>query len=318
MANVDIVTMNDGKKIPMAGLGTWKSPKGEVQKAVEFAIDCGYRHIDCAYCYGNQDEVGNGIQTKIKENVVKREDLFITDKLWNVFHSPKDVRPTVVQTLKNLQLDYLDLYLIHWPQAYINNGETFPKDKDGKFIYDDTDYVDTWKAFEEVRKEGLVRSIGLSNFNIYQINRVLNECSVPPAMLQIEINPYLKQKEIVDFCQEKGITVTAYSPLGSPDRPWAKDGEPILLEDPKLVAIAGRLNKTVAQVVMKYLLQRGIIVIPKSVTPSRIKSNLRLFDFTLSKEDMDVVDGFDRNFRGCALEWVSDHKHYPFKENYSE
>ncbi|CAK8681159.1 unnamed protein product [Clavelina lepadiformis] len=161
-------------------------------------------------------------------------------------------------------------------------------------------------AFEEVRKEGLVRSIGLSNFNIYEINRVLNECSVPPAMLQIEINPYLKvnRKKSLTFARKKASQ--------------AKDGEPILLEDPKLVAIAERLNKTVAQVVMKYLLQRGIIVIPKSVTPSRIKSNLRLFDFTLSKEDMDVVDGFDRNFRGCALEWVSDHKHYPFKENYSE
>lgn len=304
--------------IPMLGLGTWKSPKGQVKAAVEAAIDAGYRHIDCALAYQNEDEVGEAIQNKIKEGKISREDVFITSKLWNVFHDPDDVRPALQKSLKSLQLEYLDLYLIHWPQAYVNNGDLFPKDANGKFLYSDVDYVDTWKAFEKLQQEGLVKNIGVSNFNEYQINRIIKECSVVPANNQIECHPYLRNDSVIKFCHSKGITVTAYSPLGSPDRPWAKPEEPILLEDPKIKAIAERLGKTPAHVVLRYQIQRGVIVIPKSVTPSRIASNIQLFDFELTKEDMDVIGSFDRNFRGCGLEWIKDHKYWPFRENYSE
>jgi len=170
----------------------------------------------------------------------------------------------------------------------------------------------------ELQKEGLCKSIGVSNFNEFQINRLIKETQVTPAAHQIELHPYLVQPKMVEFCQANNIAVTAYSPLGSPDRPWAAAGEPVLLEDAKIQAIAQRLGKSPAQVVLRFQIQRNVIVIPKSVTPSRIESNLSLFDFELSDEDMKTIASFDRNFRGCALGWVSDHKFYPFKDNYTE
>jgi len=312
------IKLNSGAEMPIVGLGTWKSKPGEVQKAVEVAIGNGYRHIDCARVYGNEREVGNGISSQIGKGVVKREEIFITSKVWCVYHAPKDVRGTLMETLNDLQTSYLDLYLIHWPQGYVNNGEMFPKDANGKFLYSDDDYVDTWKAMIELQKEGLCKSIGVSNFNEFQIRRLMKETQVTPANHQIELHPYLVQDDMVKFCQASGISVTAYSPLGSPDRPWAAEGEPVLLDDPKIQAIAQRLGKSPAQVVLRYQIQRNVIVIPKSVTPSRIESNLQLFDFELSDADMKTIGSFDRNFRGCALEWVSDHKYYPFKDNYSE
>lgn len=317
---VPSLKLNSGHDMPMFGLGTWKSPAGKVEEAVKCCLDLGYTHVDCARAYGNEHEVGNALTEKFKDGTVKRENVFVTSKLWNVHHDPKDVKPALQKTLKDLQLDYLDLYLIHWPQAYPNRGDgnLFPKDENGKFYYSDTDYVDTWKAMMQLVDEGLVKSIGVSNFNEYQINRVIDETKCTPAVSQVEIHPYLVNEGHVQYCKSKGIAVTAYSPLGSGDRPWAKAGEPVLLEDPALKKIADRLGKTVAQVVLRYQIQRGIIVIPKSVTPSRIESNFKLFDFELTDDDMKTVSGFNRNFRGCLLEWVSDHKYYPFKENYSE
>nr|XP_009861665.1 aldose reductase-like [Ciona intestinalis] len=317
---VPSIKLNTGCEMPIVGLGTWKSKSGEVQRAVEVAIDSGYRHVDCALVYGNEKEVGSALKKKIDEGKVTREDMFITGKLWNVFHHPSKVRGSLQESLNNLQTSYLDLYLIHWPMAYVlqPDGNLFPKDSNGKFIYDDTDYVDTWKELEKAKEEGIVKNIGVSNFNAYQVNRIIKECKVVPAVNQVELHPYLNQEETVKFCQTNKVAMTAYSPLGSPDRPWVKPDEPVLLEDPKLVAIAERLKKTVAQILLRYQIQRNIIVIPKSVTPSRIQSNLQLFDFELSADDMATVAGFDRSFRGCALEWVSDHKYWPFKENYTE
>ncbi|XP_039262680.2 aldo-keto reductase family 1 member B7-like [Styela clava] len=319
MPAVPNATLLTGLKMPMVGLGTWKSKKGEVKAAVESAIDVGYRHIDCALVYQNENEVGEGVEVKLKEGKVKREDLFITSKIWNTFHNPKDVKPTLMDSLKSLRTDYLDLYLMHWPQGYVNGDKgLFPKDDNGKFIYSDDDYVDTWKELEKLQKEGLVKNIGVSNFNEYQINRIIKECSVVPAVNQVESHPYLTNELLLKFCKSKGIVLTAYSPLGSPDRPWAKPEEPVLLDDPKIKKIAERLGKTTAQIVLRYQVQRGAVVIPKSVTPSRIASNFQLFDFELTDDDMAVIGGFNKNFRGCGLEWISDHKYWPFKENYSE
>lgn len=318
MTSVPNLKLNNGNEIPIVGLGTWKSKQGEVQKAVECAIDGGYRHIDCARAYGNEKEVGDALASKMASGVVKREEIFVTSKCWNVFHAAKDVRGTLMDSLKDLQLKYLDLYLIHWPQGYVNNGEMFPKDANGKFIYTDDDYVDTWKAFIELQKEGLIKNIGVSNFNEYQIGRLIKESTVVPCMNQIEVNPYLVNDAIIKYCQSNQVAITAYSPLGSPDRPWAAANEPVLLEDSKLMEMAKRLNKSPAQIVLRFQIQRNVIVIPKSVTPSRIQSNFQLFDFKLSDEDMKVVAAFNRDFRGCALGWVSDHKYYPFKENYTE
>ncbi|XP_059044928.1 aldo-keto reductase family 1 member B1-like [Achroia grisella] len=300
-ARIPKVRFNNNIECPILGLGTWKSQPGEVTRVVGEAIDIGYRHFDCAFVYGNESEVGAALTEKINSGVVKREDLFITSKLWNTFHRPDLVRGALNATLKNLKLQYLDLYLIHWPQAYKEDaGTLFPFDDAGKMQFSDSDYVDTWKEMEGLVRDGLVKSIGVSNFNKRQLERLLQVASIKPVTNQVECHPYLNQSRLKAFCEERGITITAYSPLGSPDRPWAQPGEPLLLEDPKLKAIADRIGKTVAQVLIKYQIERGVIVIPKSVTKSRLESNFNVFDFNLSKEDLNLIDSFDCNGRLCG------------------
>ncbi|CAG4936313.1 unnamed protein product [Parnassius apollo] len=312
---VPVVTFNNGKTIPAIGLGTWKSKPGEVTQAVKDAIDIGYRHIDCAFVYGNEKEVGEALTAKIKEGVVKREDLFITSKLWNTFHRPDLVRGALLKTLENLNLKYLDLYLIHWPQAYKEGGDLFPADASGKIQFSDVDYVDTWKALEPLQKEGLVKSLGVSNFNSKQLTRLLENATIKPVTNQVECHPYLNQSRLKAFCEERNIVITAYSPLGSPDRPWAKPDDPQLLEDPKLKAIAERLGKTVAQVLIRYQIDRGNIVIPKSVNKSRIASNFQVLDFVLSREDLDLINSFDCNGRFVPMTASLGHKYHPFEND---
>ncbi|KAI4452910.1 aldo/keto reductase [Holotrichia oblita] len=286
MSKVPSITFNNGLHIPIFGLGTWKSQLGQVTQAVKDAIDIGYRHIDCAYIYGNEKEVGEALDTKFQQGVVKREDIFITSKLWNTFHKPE-----------------------------LEHGELFPKDEQGNIQFSDVDYIDTWKVMEKLVAKGLVKSIGLSNFNKRQIERVLKIATVKPANLQIECHPYLNQKRLINYCKSVGISVTAYSPLGSPDRPWAKPGEPLLMEDQKLKDLAVKYKKTPAQVLLRYQVQRGIVTIPKSVTKSRIQENFSIFDFELKPEDIDYIDTFDCNGRFCPMTASLGHPHHPFEND---
>jgi aldehyde reductase len=311
-AKIPTVKLNNGAEIPAFGLGTWKSKPGEVRAAVENAIDVGYRMIDCALAYQNENEVGQAIATKIKEGVVKREDLFVTGKLWNTFHRPDLVPIGIKKTLTDLGLDYVDLYLIHWPMGYKEDGELFPKDADGKFMYSDVDYLDTWKEMEACVRAGQAKAIGFSNFNSDQVERVLQKGTIKPAMLQVECHPYLNQSKLIEWCQGKDIPVTAYSPLGSPDRPWAKPTDPNLLTDPKLEAIAKKYGKSTAQIILRWNAQRGLIIIPKTVSKGRLEENMSIYDFKLTHEDMELINSFDCNGRGCHLDWVKDHKYWPF------
>jgi len=311
-AKVPMVKLANGREIPAVGLGTWQAPKGVVKGAVMEAIDAGYRHLDCAYVYGNEAEIGEAITAKIAEGKVKREDLFITSKLWNTYHSHSRVSECLNLTLNNLQISYLDLYLIHWPMGYVEGGETFPKDENGKFIYSNIDYLESWKAMEECVEKGLIRSIGLSNHNSQQIERIVKNCKIKPTMVQVECHPFLNQENLFKFCFERGIKVTAYSPLGAPANPWAKEGDPSPMQEETVIKIGEKYGKSPAQVILKYQLQRGLVIIPKSVSKERMRQNLELFDFILSDEDMKAINGVNRDRRVTHLEWVKDHPHYPF------
>lgn len=308
-----LVTLGNGKTMPILGLGTWKSKPGEVEAAVKSAIlDAGIRHIDCAFVYQNEDEVGNAIEAVLKSGAVKREELFVTSKIWNTFHSTDLVVECLNLSLAKLKLDYLDLLLIHWPFGYKEGGPIFPQDDKGNSILSDVDYLDTWKGLEKAQQAGLTKSIGVSNFNSEQIKRVIANATIKPVVNQFECHPYLNQSELIALCKENGIQVVGYSPLGSPDRPWAKPGDVNLLEEPVVVEIAKRLAKSPAQVLIRFQIQRGVAVIPKSVTPSRILTNTDVFDFVLSDEDVKALNALNRGHRFVALAHVSHAKYFPF------
>lgn len=312
---VPTITLNNGHKVPVLGLGTWQSADnpGVVEQAVRDAIDAGYRHFDCTYIYRNEKEVGKAIHDKIAEGVVKREDLFITTKLWNTMHKKEQVVPACKTSLKNFGFDYVDLYLIHWPMSYdeVNEKESFwPKTKD---LYENVDYCDTWQGMEECVKLGLTKSIGLSNFNSQQIDRILSIAQIKPVMNQVECHPNLNQKKLRDFCKQRDIVITAYSPLGSPKRTWAKPTDPqVAIEAPEILEISKKYEKTPAQVVLRYLIDIGTVPIPKSSSKERIKQNIDIFDFKLLPQEIATIDKLDCGLRICPAKECANHKDYPF------
>lgn len=291
-------SITDNDTIPALGLGTWKSSNGEASKAVSKAIEIGYRHIDCASIYQNQKEIGTAISGALAAGQVKREELWITSKLWNNAHAKKHVQPALERTLKDLQLDYLDLYLIHWPVNFQPNI-VFPKRPEEYVAPDDIPIIETWQAMEKMVKKGLCKYIGVCNFNLSRLIDLKSKAKIQPVMNQVELHPYLQQSKMLKYCKEHDVLLTAYSPLGSGDRPAAlkKDDEPTLLDHPVVLEIAEKRDITPGQVLLAWGLARGTVVIPKSVNPSRLQENFLAADLELEATDLSAIDALDQGYR---------------------
>ncbi|XP_038597230.1 prostaglandin F synthase 1-like [Tachyglossus aculeatus] len=312
--------LNDGNKIPVLGFGTFglMNAISEGEMAVKKAIEVGFRHIDGASLYENEREVGRAIQAKIADGTVTREDIFYTGKLWSSCHYPTSVRPALEETLKNLQLDYLNLYIIHWPVTLKPGMDLEVLKKKEKLSFDYVDLCTTWEALEVCKDAGLTKSIGVSNFNHKQLEMILTKPGLKykPVCNQVECHPYLNQSKLLEFCKANSIALVAYSALGSQVIPTDNPSYPVLLEDPVLGAIAKKHNRTPALVALRYQLQRGVVVLAKSFTENRIKENIQVFDFQLNPEDMKAIDGLNRNYRYIQVEMFSSHPNYPFNEEY--
>lgn len=284
--------------MPTIGLGTWKSDKGKVGKAVKFALKNGYRHIDCAATYGNEAEIGTALNEIFSEGKIKREDVWVTSKLWNDSHRKEHVIPALKQTLKDLQLDYLDLYLMHWPVAF-KHGVGFPSSDEEYLSLEEVPIIETWNAMIEAQKQGLVKHIGVSNFSSKKLDDLMSQTTEVPEMNQVELHPFLPQTELIQFCRENNIHNTAYSPLGSGDRSeqMKAEDEPSLMEEPAIVEIAKKHNASSAQVLIKWAVARGTAVIPKSTTEKHIISNLESINVELDEEDLKKIAGIKRKFR---------------------
>lgn len=293
------LTLNDGNVLPAFGLGTWKSQPGDVKDAVEEALRLGYTHIDCAWIYQNEDEVGSGLQAALAEGMIRREDLFITSKLWNTFHGPADVEQGCRQTLTSLGLEYLDLYLIHWPVAFRDDGNLIPEDESGFIPLAELPLSQTFAAMAKLKEKGLVKSIGVSNFTVSKLEKLMAECGIVPAVNQVELHPYNPQPELLEYCAEKGIVLTAYSPLGSADRPESmkEADEPPLLQNEVVLATAEQEGLTPGQLLIAWALARGTSVIPKSVNAGRIAENLAAASHELSTVARAALDGIELRYR---------------------
>jgi 2,5-diketo-D-gluconate reductase A len=266
MATVPTITLNNGVEIPQLGFGVYQVPPEETRDAVQAALEVGYRHIDTAEMYGNEKGVGEGIRA----SGVPREEVFVTSKLNNGFHAHDDALKAFDGTLEALGSDYVDLFLIHWPLPGI-----------------DVDYVETWKALEEIYESGRAKSIGVSNFNAHHLRKLHGETEVVPAVNQIEVHPYLAQDELRAFNAQHQIATEAWSPIAQ--------GK--VLDDPTILRVAERYGKTASQVTLRWHVQRGDIVFPKSVTRSRVEENFDIFDFELSEDDLREITALDRNER---------------------
>ncbi|XP_054162254.1 1,5-anhydro-D-fructose reductase-like [Oppia nitens] len=302
---VKLVQLNNGHYIPAIGLGTWTMDDKEAREAIKMAVKIGYRHVDTAWRYHNEKGVGQALKDLILDKVIARNDIFITTKVWNTFHGRELAVQAIKESLANLGLDYLDLALIHWPTGFkAGTDDIYPRKSDGSIMPSDFSLIDTWKGMEDLFRQGLAKSIGVSNFNIKQLQRVLNEASIKPSVNQFETHPFLAQQELVDFCHNNSIAVIAYSPLRQADKE--------LLNNPVLKNIALKYNKTVAQVALRWQIDRNVIIIAKSSRKERQMENINIFDFKLEDQEIKQITALNQNNRLIDIPGIQNHPEYPF------
>eukprot|EP00579_Thalassiosira_antarctica_P006011 CAMPEP_0201881156 /NCGR_PEP_ID=MMETSP0902-20130614/11539_1 /ASSEMBLY_ACC=CAM_ASM_000551 /TAXON_ID=420261 /ORGANISM="Thalassiosira antarctica, Strain CCMP982" /LENGTH=308 /DNA_ID=CAMNT_0048409299 /DNA_START=211 /DNA_END=1137 /DNA_ORIENTATION=+ len=278
--------------MPVIAYGTFRSAPGEVGPAVIEAIKAGYRHFDLAHVYGNEQEIGVALKQAFDEGMVTREELFITGKLWNSDHDVDVVPRAAVHSLMNLQLEYFDLYLIHFPVCWKHTGLSTPSF--GASEFGDTPLIDTWRAMEGLVERGVCRSIGVSNYPLLLMHDLTTQAKIQPACNQIEAHAYYQRASLVNYCLSRNICVTAHTPLGggaANEETWST---PSPLKDPVIIEIANAHEKSPAQVLLRLLLQLGIVILPKSVKPHRMAENLNVLDFSLSEEEMKKIEALDK------------------------
>ena len=284
------ILLNNGSEIPALGFGTLIPDPTETKKAVKAALEVGFRQFDCAERYRNEKEVGEAIKEALGDGKIRREELFVGTKLWNSNHRPERVKPAFEASLKRLQLDYVDLYLIHTPFAFKPGEEQDPRDENGKVIYDEgVTLLDTWRALENLVDQGRCKAIGLSDISLEKVQEIFESARIKPAVVQVESHPFLPQWDLLDFCKKKGIVLLAFAPLGH-------GIEPKLVEDPVITTISKRVKRTPAQVLLAWSLQRGTALITTSKNPNRIKEN---FDVSALPEDAmkEIREGINTQYR---------------------
>jgi len=305
--NAQSLTLSDGARLPAIGLGLWKVPKPSAAELVCQAIRAGYRHLDCACDYGNEAEVGAGIASALSASECRREELWVTSKLWNTYHARAHVRPALERSLRDLKLDYLDLYLIHFPiaQEFVPFETRYPPE----WFFDPTEsaprmkfaqvpLAETWAAMEDLVTAGLVRHIGVCNYGTALLRDLLSYARIRPSVLQVELHPYLTQEKLLRLTREEGIAVTAFSPLAAQSyHAIGMAGSESVFDESVVCAAAQAHGKTPAQVVLRWGVQRGTAIVPKTARPNRLAENLALFDFMLTADEMEAISALNRNRR---------------------
>jgi D-xylose reductase len=302
------VQVGEGGQLPSIGLGLWKVPQDVAAATVVDAIRCGYRHLDAASDYGNEPQVGDGIQAALQQGLCRRDHLWVTSKLWNTYHRAEHVRPALERTLRDLKLDYLDLYLVHFPislkfvpfeHRYPPGWFYDPNAAQPKMEPEAVSIRETWQAMEEVRRAGLAKHIGISNFSCSLIRDLLSYANHRPEVLQVESHPYLVQPKLLRYCQQEKIAFTAFSPLGAGSYiplGMATESDSVL-NQPAVQAIAAAHRRTPAQVVLRWGVQRGTAIVPKTSRSERLRENIAIYDFELSESEMQTIANLDRNQR---------------------
>jgi D-xylose reductase len=306
--SLSTIQRSSGDELPSIGLGLWKVERSAAPGLIETAVGTGYRHFDCASDYGNEAEVGAGLAGVMRSAAVRRDELWVTSKLWNTNHARGHVRPACERSLRDLQLDYLDLYLIHFPiaLAYVPPDVRYPAGwfqdpaaAEPRMKPARVPIAETWFAMEELVRAGLVRNIGVCNFGVSLLRDLLSYAEIRPTVLQVESHPYLTHEKLLRYCQQEKIAFTAFSPLGAPSYVsigMATEDESVL-QEPVIRDIAASRGKTPAQIVLRWGVQRGTAVIPKTMRPERLRENIAIFDFELTPDEMASIGSLNRNRR---------------------